>query len=71
MTRFTYSALLTSLELPSSPWSRSPNNYHTARHLSEDGFLRARQKKDTLVSGVVVVAVIAEVSATSGPLRAF
>lgn len=50
--RFTHSALLTSLELPSSPWSRSPNNYHTARHLSEVGLARARQVEDTLVSGV-------------------
>lgn len=44
---------------------------HSDSRLSEEGLPRARQRKDTFVSGAFAVAFTAEVSATSGPLRAF
>lgn len=56
--RFTHSALLTSFEFPSSPWSRCPN-YQEASHFSKDGLLRVKGR--ILGSGVFVVAATADV----------
>lgn len=69
--RITHSALLISLEFPLSPWSRSPKDYPTLGLSSLRGRAPEGQRKGTFVSRVFVVAAIADMSATSGPLRAF
>lgn len=70
--RITHSALLTSLQFPSSSQSRSLTTYHTMprQSSSRKDFQGCTKDRHLRISGLVVAAA-AKASATSGQLSAF